>query len=927
MKKVLFFLIVFSFLFINLYPQSEIVIENFDNWIDNVHPEGFTMDRKEINYDAYPYLYGCILQAPGYRESGIKITDLFNDTINGGGTINKYIYKDGIVPDSIRIHFKQSIPYPMKQQIYVTFVLIQNGNFIGILGSIVESFFYPIDSTKWNVLTVPLDSDTPGEYINQIAIKFEMRCGPERNNEWRIYDDITLVYNNSMYVTRPKAEDKWMCGERDTIRWVALEDTTDLIKIEYSLDGGNSYQLIKDSVNVADKQYGWIVPEINPTSKARIKITNLNTLKNAESGHFAIKPYIITKKDNNGDLIVYDINKDRWGFSNEPDQMWPADWYNRFKYQTGKDPFTNNVYDQGAAGGVFAGAQSLERPDWVSFVNAFGRGVCYTEENNYRLPALAKWNSIKGPWHGSCFGIAVSNALAFENKYQFTSHFPFFPNFNNLVDVHSNNTDTSVIPVIMELFTHQYGNPHKFYRDQWAIHRTPTETINDIKDMLREDNVDIRTLSFNNNGPGGGGHAINVYKLEQDKDNPELYYVYVWDNCYPNVLDARILVDTSASGGKGAWDPEYGWDGWEGDKWFYIRDPANKYLNNATLPKGQAVQSSFLLDEDELEIYNKGNGFIAIKDNQGNQTGFDSSGVTADIPNSVPLMVEDGGLHPPYGYYLPKDNYSVELSNLTSDKVNTYFFNGNKSFEYERNGATQTQTDRMFFDGGVSVSNPDQQQKTIELKNIISDPYSVDDKLFSISSLELAENDSVKIINPDDNKLDLISYGTEKNYQIGLEYVTDVISSRFFHDNINLTENTTHKLVPNWGDFADLMLTIYVDEGNDGTIDDTLQLDNQLTGVNEEQGSLIPQEYRLEQNYPNPFNNTTVIRYSIPKEGLVTLKVYNAIGQEVATLVNETKQTGNYEVTFNSDNLTSGVYLYKLTSGGFTETKKMILLK
>ena len=85
--------------------------------------------------------------------------------------------------------------------------------------------------------------------------------------------------------------------------------------------------------------------------------------------------------------------------------------------------------------------------------------------------------------------------------------------------------------------------------------------------------------------------------------------------------------------------------------------------------------------------------------------------------------------------------------------------------------------------------------------------------------------------------------------------------------------------------------------------------------------------YHMAQNYPNPFNNSTVIRYSIPNEGMVTLKVYSIIGEEVAKVVNETKQTGIYEVTFSSENLTSGVYLYKLTSGGFTETKKMILLK
>ena len=64
-----------------------------------------------------------------------------------------------------------------------------------------------------------------------------------------------------------------------------------------------------------------------------------------------------------------------------------------------------------------------------------------------------------------------------------------------------------------------------------------------------------------------------------------------------------------------------------------------------------------------------------------------------------------------------------------------------------------------------------------------------------------------------------------------------------------------------------------------------------------------------------------------PNTSVITIKVFDLLGQEVASLVNETKLAGSYEATFNSDQLTSGVYLYKLTSGGFTETKKMILIK
>jgi Secretion system C-terminal sorting domain len=86
-------------------------------------------------------------------------------------------------------------------------------------------------------------------------------------------------------------------------------------------------------------------------------------------------------------------------------------------------------------------------------------------------------------------------------------------------------------------------------------------------------------------------------------------------------------------------------------------------------------------------------------------------------------------------------------------------------------------------------------------------------------------------------------------------------------------------------------------------------------------------EFSLEQNYPNPFNPTTIIIYSIPREGNVTLKVFDVLGREVATLVNKVQKAGEYTVDFDGSKLTSGVYFYKLTLGKYNEVKKMLLLK
>jgi len=88
-----------------------------------------------------------------------------------------------------------------------------------------------------------------------------------------------------------------------------------------------------------------------------------------------------------------------------------------------------------------------------------------------------------------------------------------------------------------------------------------------------------------------------------------------------------------------------------------------------------------------------------------------------------------------------------------------------------------------------------------------------------------------------------------------------------------------------------------------------------------------PIEFALTQNYPNPFNPSTILSYSIPQSSFVTLKVYDIIGNEVATLVNETKSAGKYDVSFNASNLSNGVYLYSIKTDNFTSTKKMILMK
>lgn len=158
----------------------------------------------------------------------------------------------------------------------------------------------------------------------------------------------------------------------------------------------------------------------------------------------------------------------------------------------------------------------------------------------------------------------------------------------------------------------------------------------------------------------------------------------------------------------------------------------------------------------------------------------------------------------------------------------------------------------------------------------------------------------------------------------GQPIVESVLLNKFLHLYYDLDDTTSARIVLN-------DLDVYFPESESsqhahlviGDISPNLIFKQSLVSKNE----IVPSEYVLYNNYPNPFNPTTTIRYDLPKDGLVQLKVFDILGNEASTLVNEQKVAGKYEVNFNASQLASGVYIYKIQAGDFISSKKMILLK
>ena len=98
-------------------------------------------------------------------------------------------------------------------------------------------------------------------------------------------------------------------------------------------------------------------------------------------------------------------------------------------------------------------------------------------------------------------------------------------------------------------------------------------------------------------------------------------------------------------------------------------------------------------------------------------------------------------------------------------------------------------------------------------------------------------------------------------------------------------------------------------------------------GVEDETGVAIPKAFAIEQNYPNPFNPTTTLSFGVPRAGLVTVKVFDLLGREVATLVNENRPAGYHTEVLDGSRLSSGVYFYRLQANGYSATKKLMLVR
>jgi glycosidase len=242
---------------------------------------------------------------------------------------------------------------------------------------------------------------------------------------------------------------------------------------------------------------------------------------------------------------------------------------------------------------------------------------------------------------------------------------------------------------------------------------------------------------------------------------------------------------------------------------------------------------------------------------------------------------------------------------------------GELGYDYSINYPSGTSSDRVT-DKPIRwdyLKNPNRQRLykiwTAEIK--LRENYPAFQNLNTMSLV-----DSLKTMHLSDNTMDVVIFGNFSVWPSSLKPQFQKIGmwyDYFSGDSVNVAAvDTSFALNP--GEYH-----IYTSVKL--PVPDTAVL---ITDIKKKNDSII-ESYSLSQNYPNPFNPSTIINYEIPKAGLVSIKIYDVLGREIATLVNEYRQRGSYSVSFNAANMASGVYFYQLKAGEFIIAKKMLLLK
>lgn len=532
-------------------------------------------------------------------------------------------------------------------------------------------------------------------------------------------------------------------------------------------------------------------------------------------------------------------NPNGWSFGNYDNPVWPTAWYSKFDYHF--DPYLggNAWFPEFTYNGVKTVMPDWVFPDWPLFVETFGDDSCYIRKPGHapvlKQKALNKWKVIARQWFGSCYGFAHSSFMAWDDLTKFMTKFPKVGKWTPAYTIYPLGISEENRLCVNHLQICQYQK--KVYRNfHYWYNKPPTDILAEFKKILSQKKMKSHTLRIYNQN-GGGGHELTPYKIMIDTLNPDKEWIYVYENLAPDDESKKIVITKSTNSWSYVVPTSTQWGGPNAHRGLVVNIPADSIYNGP-------VTDSVKYEPDGskgnyIELFSSSEGNIFITNNNGDSIGCKNNMVINNFAAATPIIPISGRPQNPIGYYLPDDNYNIKMQNYTDSLINFSVFTDNDQYLYSRGNVSIAEKDIFTYNNssGLNVFNTDNTTRSAEL--LCLKENGGNEMTYTIGNLSLANNANVSV-KISDTDLSLVNKGGATTYDLNIRLASGNGEEKFMHDTISIDANTTHKITPKWTNLQTNDVTVFVDNSNNSTVDDTLYFGN------EEPSQIISSVFRVD---------------------------------------------------------------------------------
>jgi hypothetical protein len=414
----------------------------------------------------------------------------------------------------------------------------------------------------------------------------------------------------------------------------------------------------------------------------------------------------------------------------------------------------------------------------------------------------------------------------------------------------------------------------------------------------------------------------------KDPARPSVWLIEVYDNNYPDSTGLAIEVDTAAN----IW--QYQPFGWTNRNHLFLEDPIEHYKQPAVMAASGRAPRQAAVEDGMQSVFVQSAG-TAIFNSALGTLGKVGDSIVVDSGAGRPIVPRSGPGAPVIGFRVPPGDWSASFGALNDSTLRLMVDGGQVLTHLVLDVAADSLIGTFRWvatDHNLGIGNGGTGLWRAALRQVLVFPDS--QVVFDLSDLSVNAGDSLTLNAVNGVGARASNWGAIDTCFFSMTVASTSRSIEFVDSVLEMAGMTAYTFAPDNANLLNNQLRVYVDAGIDGSIDDTILLNNNVLTDVDEQGSndQLPYRFELAQNYPNPFNPVTTIEYSVPSRSNVTIEIFNVLGQKVLTLINETKSAGSYHTEWNGVDdtgrpVSTGVYLYRFQAGDVVQTKKMLLIK